>query len=75
MLKHYVLSERKFGNKNEKMTCVRTEEGMIQVEISATDNVVVSRFILRYNTLSVDSSSDIGHFTLQYDAKHAMKRR
>ena len=46
---------------------------MIQVEMSATDNMVVSRFILRYNTLSVDSSCDIGHFTLQYDAKHAMK--
>jgi len=25
MLKHYVLSERKFGNKNEKITYVRTE--------------------------------------------------
>jgi len=25
MLKHYMLSERKFGNKNEKITCVRTE--------------------------------------------------
>jgi|GEM_PF-460240 len=64
MLKHYVLSERKFGNKNEKMTCVRTEEDMIQVEISATDNVGASRFVLRYNTLSIDSSCDIGHFTL-----------
>lgn len=64
MLKHYVLSERKFGNKNEKITCVRTEEDMIQVEISATDNVVASRFVLLYNTLSVDSSCDIGHFTL-----------
>ena len=64
MLKHYVLSERKFGNKNEKITCVRTEEDMIQVEISATDNVVASRFLLLYNTLSVDSSCDIGHFTL-----------
>ena len=64
MLKHYVLSERKFGNKNEKITCVRTEEDMIQVEISATDNVVASRFILRHNTLSVDTSCDIGHFTL-----------
>ena len=73
MLKHYVLSERKFGNKNEKITCVRTEEDMIQVEISATDNMVASRFVLLYNTLSVDSSCDIGHFTLQYDAKHAMK--
>jgi len=51
MLKHYVLSERKFGNKNEKIICVRPS----------------------YNTLSVDSSCDIGHFTLQYDAKHAMK--
>ena len=48
---------------------------MIQVEISATDNVVASRFLLRYNTLSVDSSCDIGHFMLQYDAKHAMKWR
>ncbi len=37
---------------------------MIQVEISATDNVGASRFVLRYNTLSVDSSCDIGHFTL-----------
>lgn len=37
---------------------------MIQVEISATDNVVASRFSLLYNTLSVDSSCDIGHFTL-----------
>ena len=46
---------------------------MIQVEISATDNVVASRFLLLYNTLSVDSSCDIGHFMLQYDAKHAMK--
>ena len=64
MLKHYVLSERKFGNKNEKITCVRTEEDMIQVEKSATDNVVASRFLLLYNTLSVDSSCDIGHFTL-----------
>lgn len=64
MLKHYVLSERKFSNKNEKMTCVRTEEDMIQVEISATDNMVASRFILRYNTLSVDTSCDIGHFAL-----------
>ena len=64
MLKHYVLSERKFGNKNENITCVRTEEDMIQVEISATDNMVASRFILRYNTLSVDTSCDIGHFTL-----------
>ena len=64
MLKHYVLSERKFGNKNEKITCVRTEEDMIQVEINATDNVVASRFVLLYNTLSVDSSCDIGHFTL-----------
>ena len=64
MLKHYVLSERKFGNKNEKMTCVRTEEDMIQVEISATDNMVASRFVLLYNTLSVDTSCDIGHFTL-----------
>ena len=64
MLKHYVLSERKFGNKNEKMTYVRTEEDMIQVEMSATDNMVASRFVLLYNTLSVDSSCDIGHFTL-----------
>lgn len=64
MLKHYMLSERKFGNKNEKITCVRTEEDMIQVEISATDNVVASRFVLLYNTLSVDSSCDIGYFTL-----------
>ena len=64
MLKHYMLSERKFGNKNEKITCVRTEEDMIQVEISATDNVVASRFVLLYNTLSVDSSCDIGHFTI-----------
>ena len=64
MLKHYMLSERKFGNKNEKITCVRTEEDMIQVEISATDNVVASRFVLLSNTLSVDSSCDIGHFTL-----------
>lgn len=64
MLKHYMLSERKFGNKNEKITCVRTEEDMIQVEISATDNVVASRFVLLYNTLNVDSSCDIGHFTL-----------
>ena len=72
MLKHYMLSERKFGNKNEKMTCVRTEEDMIQVEISATDNMVASRFVPLYNTLSVDSLCDIGHFTLQYDAKHAM---
>lgn len=64
MLKHYVLSERKFGNKNEKMTCVRTEEDMIQVEMSATDNMVASRFVLLYNTLSVDTSCDIGHFTL-----------
>ena len=37
---------------------------MIQVEISATDNVVVSRFVLLYNTLSVDTSCDIGHFAL-----------
>lgn len=37
---------------------------MIQVEISATDNVVAGRFVLLYNTLSVDSSCDIGHFTL-----------
>jgi len=37
---------------------------MIQVEISATDHVVASRFVLLYNTLSVDSSCDIGHFTL-----------
>ena len=64
MLKHYVLSERKFGNKNEKITCVRTEEDMIQVEMSATDNMVASRFVLLYNTLSVDTSCDIGHFTL-----------
>ena len=64
MLKHYVLSERKFGNKNEKMTYVRTEEDMIQVEMSATDNMVASRFVLLYNTLSVDTSCDIGHFTL-----------
>ena len=67
MLKHYMLSERKFGNKNEKITCVRTEEDMIQVEISATDNVVASRFVLLYNTLSVDSSCDIAHFTMQDD--------
>ena len=64
MLKHYMLSERKFGNKNEKITCVRTEEDMIQVKISVTDNVVASRFLLLYNTLSVDSSCDIGHFAL-----------
>ena len=64
MLKHYMLSERKFGNKNEKITCVRTEEDMIQVEISATDNVVASHFVLLYNTLSVDLLCDIGHFTL-----------
>ena len=64
MLKHYVLSERKFGNKNEKITCVRTEEDMIQVEMSATNNMVASRFVLLYNTLSVDTSCDIGHFTL-----------
>lgn len=64
MLKHYVLSERKFGNKNEKIICVRTEEDMIQVEISATNHVVASRFVLLYNTLSVDTSCDIGHFTL-----------
>ena len=64
MLKHYMLSERKFGNKNEKITCVRTEEDMIQVEMSATDNMVASRFVLLYNTLSVDTSCDIGHFTL-----------
>lgn len=64
MLKHYMLSERKFGNKNEKITCVRTEEDMIQVEMSATDNVVASRFVLLHNTLSVDSSCDIGHFAL-----------
>lgn len=37
---------------------------MIQVEVSATDNVVASRFLLLYNTLSVDSSCDIRHFTL-----------
>lgn len=37
---------------------------MIQVEISAIDNVVASRFVLLYNTLSVDSSCDIAHFTL-----------
>lgn len=64
MLKHYVLSERKFGNKNENITCVRTEEDMIQVEMSATDNMVASRFVLLYNTLSVDTSCDIGHFAL-----------
>ena len=64
MLKHYVLSERKFGNKNENITCVRTEEDMIQVEMSATDNMVASRFVLLYNTLSVDSSCGIGHSTL-----------
>lgn len=48
---------------------------MIQVEISATDNVGATHFVLLYNTLSVDSSCDIGHFMLQYDAKHAMKWR
>lgn len=37
---------------------------MIQVEISATDNVVASCFLLLYNTLSVDLSCDIGYFTL-----------
>ena len=37
---------------------------MIQVEISATDNMVASRFVLLYNTLNVDSSCDIGHFAL-----------
>ena len=37
---------------------------MIQVEISATDNVVASRFLLLYSMLSMDSSWDIGHFTL-----------
>lgn len=37
---------------------------MIQVEMSATDNMVASRFVLLYNTFSVDSLCDIGHFTL-----------
>jgi len=37
---------------------------MIQVEMSATNNMVASRFVLLYNTLSVDSSCDIGYFAL-----------